>query len=73
MPDIVDIANDQVERELEAAIAAARGIPSPERGAMESANECIECGDLIPSERQIAVPGCQLCVECAERMERFCK
>lgn len=70
MADIADIANDYAERHLEAAIAAARGIPSPERGAMESANECIECGELIPSERQIAVPGCQLCVECAAVMER---
>lgn len=69
MADEANIANEYAERHLEAAIAAARGIPSPERASLESANECAECGELIPSERQIAVPGCQLCVECAAVME----
>ncbi len=36
----------------------------------ESADECMICGRLIPSARQIAVPGCQLCIDCAEDMER---
>lgn len=34
-----------------------------------SANECARCGELIPSERQVAVPGCQYCVDCAEFIE----
>lgn len=65
MADEADLANDYMERDLEAAIAAARGMPSP----VESANECSECGELIPSARQIAVPGCQLCAECASTLE----
>lgn len=36
----------------------------------ESASECIECGLLISSARQIASPGCQLCVECQADWER---
>lgn len=36
----------------------------------ESAGHCIACGLEIPSARQLAVPGCQMCVECAEDYER---
>lgn len=65
MADEADLANDRMMAELESAIAAARGIPGP----LESANECIDCGLLIPSARQIAIPGVQHCVECAARLE----
>jgi len=37
---------------------------------VDSADECMVCGELIPSKRQLAVPGCQLCVHCAEDAER---
>ncbi len=36
----------------------------------ESADECVDCGNLIPSERQVALPGVQRCVGCAEVLER---
>jgi len=35
-----------------------------------TADECAECGELIPSARQIAVPGCQHCIDCAENFEQ---
>jgi len=35
-----------------------------------SAEECEECGDEIPEARRKAVPGCQLCVFCQEKLER---
>lgn len=35
-----------------------------------SAEFCEECGDDIPKERQIAIPGVQLCVHCQEVAER---
>ena len=55
---------------LEAAAEAARGVlPAQDKTPADSADECIECGNLIPSARQVAMPGCQLCVECAERFE----
>jgi len=31
----------------------------------DSADECEGCGQLIPSARQVAVPGCTHCIECA--------
>ena len=65
MADEADIANDFAMAELERAIAAARGIAT----VQDSANECIECGMLIPSARQIAIPGVQHCVEFASRLE----
>ncbi len=35
----------------------------------ESAQDCIECGDGISSARQLAVPGCQMCTDCASASE----
>jgi phage/conjugal plasmid C-4 type zinc finger TraR family protein len=41
-----------------------------ERQAQQpSAEECEECGDEIPLARRLAVPGCQLCVFCQEKLE----
>ena len=58
MADIADLANDRAQHDLDAAIDAARmGAVSD----VESADTCVECGELISSARQIAVPGCQLC------------
>jgi phage/conjugal plasmid C-4 type zinc finger TraR family protein len=64
--DDADRAQARIEEELEREIAVARA------GTVyqESANECVECGALIPSERQIAVPGCQCCADCAAALER---
>lgn len=30
----------------------------------ESAEDCDSCGVEIPQARRLAVPGCQLCVDC---------
>lgn len=65
--DDADRAQSRIEQELDRAIAAARSCTAYQ----ESANECIECGSLIPSERQIAVPGCQCCADCASELERL--
>ncbi|WP_272693145.1 TraR/DksA C4-type zinc finger protein [Providencia sp. PROV077] len=37
----------------------------------QSAKVCVECGDNIPLARQIALPGVQRCVSCAEHKELF--
>jgi phage/conjugal plasmid C-4 type zinc finger TraR family protein len=37
---------------------------------LPTASNCGECGNMIPSERQAANPGCQLCTGCAEEFER---
>lgn len=66
MSDIADMAGDRQEVEMERAIAAARGHVYRAGDVPESADNCVECGTLIPSGRQLATPGCQLCVGCAE-------
>jgi len=69
MADAADRAGELIERTqaaAEARISSSRTALTP----ADSADECIECGDLIPSERQIAVPGCQLCITCATALER---
>lgn len=65
MADAADCATDLAERERADIIAGRNHITQP------SANECEDCGLLIPSARQIAVPGCTRCIECAENFERM--
>lgn len=36
-----------------------------------SAEFCEECGEDIPEQRRIAVPGVQLCIHCQTKLERF--
>lgn len=59
MSDWTDDASDLEERERQAAISRIVQY----RG--ESAQECMDCGLSISSARQLAIPGCQLCTECA--------
>ena len=68
MADAADIAQHYTEQleELQKIERAAR----PAYTAGDSADDCVECGMQIPSERQLAVPGCDLCVGCADKLER---
>lgn len=61
--DAVDQAEEYEQAQRDKAIAK---IP---RYTGKSAQDCIDCGDGIASERQLAVPGCQLCVSCASDLE----
>jgi phage/conjugal plasmid C-4 type zinc finger TraR family protein len=67
MVDEADKAYDLAQIVLEQEIAKVR---SKTLSYKDSADECVECGNLIPSERQLAVPGVQLCIECAKYAER---
>ena len=58
--DIADQASDREMADREFALAAQRAA-RPER---PSVSHCLECGEPIPEERQRAVPGVTLCVEC---------
>lgn len=60
MADVIDITTEREADILSAAIA------NRTRYVGVSAHECVECGDKIPQGRRDAVPGVQLCVECAE-------
>ena len=64
--DDVDKATDHIEREIENAIRAARGVmPADTR----SAETCAECGCAIPAQRRQAIPGVQTCFDCAVELE----
>lgn len=41
-----------------------------EQRAQASLEECIDCGEEIPLERQQHVPGCQRCIFCQNLWER---
>lgn len=43
------------------------------RTAAVSAFECEACGEPIPEQRRIAVPGCRHCIDCQEDIERYGK
>lgn len=64
MADIVDIAGERMDIELERAVAARVTFSG------ESAIECRECGAELPQLRRSALPGVRLCVACAEVAER---
>jgi len=52
--------NEQVEATLEDALAIARHrLPKG-----ESALYCVECGDVIPERRRLALPGVKYCLAC---------
>lgn len=66
MADIADQADDHITKELELAIRAARGVMPPDT---RSAEDCESCGMAISSARQLAVPGCTMCTDCADEVE----
>lgn len=78
MSDEIDRAQALEQQLLRDALAAhqrrsaVRALP-----AAEFCGEHLDdsgCGDEIPAARRAAVPGCQLCVACQARLERFfCK
>lgn len=65
--DACDQAQVEIERQ-EARILAVRKPTAPV--GVVSAADCAECGLGIPSKRQIVIPGCQHCAECATLIER---
>lgn len=58
MTDIADDASIVIEQTVEHAIAQ---IP---RYTGISAMECVECGEVIPGGRRVAIPGVKLCAAC---------
>ncbi len=64
--DVVDRATEYQQAMLDAQIASHR---RPMQ-VQESAEVCIECGELIPDERRMAVPGVDTCVHCRTIQEK---
>jgi hypothetical protein len=64
MPDIIDDANDRMQMQLDASIAAARNNVPHEIGPEECA-----CGEAMPFVRRQL--GYQNCISCAAHAERL--
>jgi phage/conjugal plasmid C-4 type zinc finger TraR family protein len=56
---------DQIDDTVKDAIAAARA----RMPAGESAEDCDECGEPIPSKRREAMPGVRTCVACQSQRD----
>lgn len=65
MADSIDAAQVESDKHLEC-ILANRVILNPLK---VSASDCVECGDLIPNGRQLAIPGVDTCVSCQTIIE----
>lgn len=59
MADIADIANEQAQYLLDAALQRRQAL-----SARPSAAFCEDCDDPIPLLRQQTIQGCQTCVSC---------
>lgn len=66
MADIIDTANDHADYLLQLSIAQHQRRTA---GHATSAEYCEACGIDIPEARRIAVPGCQLCIDCQQLRE----
>lgn len=64
--DIIDIANNRVERFIQSALSR---VGSSGSGDRESLTHCEDCGEPISEARRVAVPGCTRCRACQEEYE----
>ena len=67
MADEADIANDDLEKALTAALA------NRVQYGGESAVHCEDCGEKIPERRRKSLPGVTTCAECQTVREREAK
>lgn len=65
MADLIDIAGELAEWQLEMAMLRHKAKTQPGEGTLE----CEECGESIPEARRKALPGCRTCVDCQELRE----
>lgn len=65
MSDWMDQAQELEQRQRDDALLA-RQVIAVDR---ESATHCIECDELIPNARRLAVVGVQRCIDCQETSE----
>lgn len=70
MTDIFDRATELEEIARDEALARqqqrSRNAINP---ALESAEDCVACGEIIPEPRRAALPGVQHCIACAQQKE----
>lgn len=63
MADDIDLAQDRIDRELEARLSAAQKFDMP------SLTECESCGEDIPLKRQ-QLGGVTRCYDCQNHLEK---
>jgi len=64
MADIIDSASELEDLQRDAALSMRR----INRNAV-SAKHCESCGEDIPEQRRVAVPGCRTCSDCQRLIE----
>lgn len=67
MADIADKASELTEMQLQISLAKHKPMQSDWR---LSATECEDCYEAIPLPRRKALPGVQLCIDCAAYAEQ---
>ena len=70
MADIADIAQTEIDRQLDVALSNHRRTDTSVID-VDSPRYCHDCDDLIPSARVKAVPLCTRCIECQEIAEKW--
>jgi phage/conjugal plasmid C-4 type zinc finger TraR family protein len=68
--DIADFANKCMEEFNTEAMTSVLRHSSLQSPSDAPRRHCLECQSPIPVERLRVVPGCRLCVECADQNER---
>lgn len=68
MADPIDLANENAQRRLDAALASRARMATT-----SSLTHCEDCGDPIPQARRNAVPGVATCIECQAFTEHKAK
>jgi len=68
MPDIADEGRMREELFLNLALDKQRRKTKP--SGKKSRRNCVDCGEIIPRARKLAVPGVERCVECQGDYER---
>ncbi|GHC17411.1 hypothetical protein GCM10010082_05720 [Kushneria pakistanensis] len=68
MADSIDLANENSQRHLDAALASRARMASA-----HSLTHCEDCDEPIPQKRRDALPGVATCVECQSINEHKAK
>ena len=67
--DLTDIANETADLILDQALLHQSKVAA--RAKRSYSEDCIECGDIIPAQRQQATGGTNICVGCLETLEKI--
>lgn len=69
MPDVVDVANDHIERELEGLLQAQLARAAVNALPVSMDGRCLDCGADIGEARRKALPKTGRCIDCARIAE----